>query len=109
VVVWGGGKVWGSSLVSVSLFGHLFCSGVGFVESGALVAFALGFVLVSWPCGDSAGCEELLSHAVVFDGVFVCSCAPFLGLWCFCYGSLFVGGLFWLFLWELGVYLSLIL
>jgi len=53
-----------------------------FVESGALVAFALGFDLVSWPCGDSAGFEELLSHAVVFEGVFVCSCAPFLELWC---------------------------
>jgi len=29
-----------------------------FLESGAFVAFALGFDLVSWPCGDSAGCEE---------------------------------------------------
>jgi len=29
-----------------------------FVESGVFVACALGFGLVSWPCGDSAGCEE---------------------------------------------------
>jgi len=29
-----------------------------FVESGALVAFASGLGLVSWPCGDIAGCEE---------------------------------------------------
>jgi len=29
-----------------------------FVESGVFVAFALGFGLVSWPCGDSAVFEE---------------------------------------------------
>jgi len=31
-----------------------------FVESGVFVACALGFGLVSWPCGDFAGCEESL-------------------------------------------------
>jgi len=36
-----------------------------FVESGALVAFALGFGLVSWPVGDSAGCEESF-HSQLF-------------------------------------------
>jgi len=29
-----------------------------FVESGVFVACALGFGLVSWPCGDCAGGEE---------------------------------------------------
>jgi len=46
------------------------------------VGLFCGLDLVSWPCGDNAECEEIFSHAVVFDGLF-CSCAPFLGLWCF--------------------------
>jgi len=54
-----------------------------FVESGVFVAFALGFGLVSWPCGDSAGCEESF-HTQLCLMEYLFAHVPIVGLWCFC-------------------------
>jgi len=54
------------------------CAGVGFVESGAFVAFALGFGLGYWPCGDSVGCKEVWCFACSFA---VGSCVAHLSTW----------------------------
>jgi len=53
-----------------------------FVECGAFVAFALGFGLVSWSCGDSAGCEVSFHMQLCLMDHLFAHVPPFLGLWC---------------------------